>query len=205
MMYSPADQSIEEFYKHQEVLLPHTSPYLGKTNVDIGCGTGLTSIIHQQQIGISPTICDVADFRHPSAQSLPFHLIHDEKLPFDDKSFESSYIRYVLHHLQTSSDILQLLSEALRVSPRLIIVEEIKGDRTDVLRARQFDQEVNEKIHPNISMPVFGYSPAKGRIGFALQLDGRVLFHRRISEGEEDNGFLETHIFVITRQSPLSV
>ena len=30
MMYSPADQSIEEFYKHQEVLLPHTSPYLGK-------------------------------------------------------------------------------------------------------------------------------------------------------------------------------
>jgi hypothetical protein len=107
--------------------------------------------------------------------------------------------------LQTSSDILQLLSEALRVSPRLIIVEEIKGDRTDVLRARQFDQEVNEKIHPNISMPVFGYSPAKGIIGLALQLDGRVLFHRRISEGEEDNGFLETHIFVITRQSPLSV
>ena len=38
-------------------------------------------------------------------------------------------------------------------------------------------------------MPVFGYSPAKGIIGFALQLDGRVLFHRRISEGEEDNGF----------------
>ena len=71
---SPADQSIEEFYKHQEVLLPHTSPYLGKTNVDIGCGTGLTSIIHQQQIGISPTICDVADFRHPLARSLPFHL-----------------------------------------------------------------------------------------------------------------------------------
>ena len=94
-MYSPADQSIEEFYKHQEVLLPHTSPYLGKTNVDIGCGTGLTSIIHQQQIGISPTICDVADFRHPLARSLPFHLIHDEKLPFDDKSFESSYIQYV--------------------------------------------------------------------------------------------------------------
>jgi hypothetical protein len=74
MMYSPADQSIEEFYKHQEVLLPHTSPYLEKTNVDIGCGTGLTSIIHQQQIGISPTICDVADFRHPLARSLPFHL-----------------------------------------------------------------------------------------------------------------------------------
>ena len=38
LMYSPADRSIDEFCKHQEELLPHTSPYRGKTNVDIGCG-----------------------------------------------------------------------------------------------------------------------------------------------------------------------
>ena len=197
-MYSPADQSIEEFYKHQEVLLPYTSPYLGHTNLDIGCGTGLTSIIHQQKIGISPTICDVVDFRHVLAQSLPFYLIHDEKLPFDDKSFESSYIQYVLHHLQSLSQIVRLLAEALRVSQRVLIVEEIKGERTDVVRARQFDQEVNDKIHPGNTMPVYGYWTARGIVGFAVQLDGRLLFHRRISEGEEGNGFLETHIFVIT-------
>jgi hypothetical protein len=85
------------------------------------------------------------------------------------------------------------------VSRRVVIVEEAKGDRTDVVRARQFDQEVNEKIHPNISMPVYGYWTAKGIMGFALELDGRVFFHRRISDGEEENGFLETHIFVLTR------
>jgi ubiquinone/menaquinone biosynthesis C-methylase UbiE len=51
MMYSPADQSIQEFYKHQEVLLPYTARYLGNTNLDIGCGTGLTSIIHQEKVG----------------------------------------------------------------------------------------------------------------------------------------------------------
>jgi hypothetical protein len=48
----------------------------------------------------------------------------------------SSYIQYILHHLQTSAAITKLLEEALRVSRRLIIVEEINGDRTDVARAR---------------------------------------------------------------------
>jgi hypothetical protein len=103
-----------------------------------------------------------------------------------------------LHHLQTSAAITKLLEEALRVSRRLIIVEEIKGDRTDVARARQFDKDVNERIHPNISMPVYGYCTSKGIIAFALQVDATVLFHSRISQGEEDNGFLETHIFVIS-------
>ncbi len=44
-MYSPTDQSLEEFYKHQELLLPYTSTWIGRTNLDIGCGTGLTSVI----------------------------------------------------------------------------------------------------------------------------------------------------------------
>ena len=116
------------------------SHQLGKSNLDIGCGTGLTSVIHQEKLGISPTLCDVVDIRHALAQSLPFFLIPDGTLPFEDRSFESSYVQYVLHHLQTSAAITQLLEEALRVSNRLIIVEEIKGDRTDVLRARQFDK-----------------------------------------------------------------
>jgi hypothetical protein len=66
-MYSPADQSIDEFYKHREVLLPHTSSYLGTANLDIGCGTGLTSIVHRQKLDICPTIGDVVDFRHAIA------------------------------------------------------------------------------------------------------------------------------------------
>jgi SAM-dependent methyltransferase len=197
-MYSPTDPSVQEFYKHQELLLPYTSHHLGKSNLDIGCGTGLTSVIHQEKLGISPTLCDVVDIRHALAQSLPFFLIPDGTLPFDDKSFDSSYIQYVLHHLQTSAAVTRLLEEALRVSRRLIIVEEIKGDRTDVARARQFDKDVNERIHPNISMPAYGYCTSKGIIAFAVQVDATVLFHSRISQGEEDNGFLETHIFVIS-------
>ena len=51
----------------------------------------------------------------------------------------------------------------------MIIVEEIKGDRTYVDRAQQFDRDVNERIHPSISMPVYGYCTSAGMIAFAVQ------------------------------------
>ena len=71
-MYSPADQSLDEFSKHQELLLPYTSTWIGRTNLDIGCGTGLTSVIHQQKLGSFPTICDIIDMRHVLARRCPF-------------------------------------------------------------------------------------------------------------------------------------
>jgi hypothetical protein len=113
-------------------------------------------------------------------------------LPFEHNSFASSYIQYVLHHLQTSSQMVQLLPEALRVSNRVVIVEEIKGDKTDVVRAQLFDEEVNKQIHPNVHMPVYGYCTSKGIESLAVELNGELLFHYQISDGEEGNGFLET-------------
>ena len=104
--------------------------------------------------------------------------------------------------MQRSVAITRLFAEALRVSRRAIIVEEIKGDRTDVARAQQFDKDVNERIHPNISMPVYGYCTSKGIIAFAVQVGPTVLFHHRLSKGEAVNGFLETHVFVISHRLP---
>ena len=46
-------------------------------------------------------------------------------------------------------------------------------------------------MRPNAAM--------EGHSKVAVRLDGKVLFHRRISEGEEDKGFLETHILVISQ------
>jgi ubiquinone/menaquinone biosynthesis C-methylase UbiE len=197
-MYSPVDQNLEEFSKHQELLLPYTSTWIGRTNLDIGCGTGLTSVIHQQKLGISPTICDVIDIRHALARPLPFQLIRDEALPLKDNSFESSYIQYVLHHLPTSSQMARLLAEALRVSNRVIIVEEIRGNKTDTARAQLFDEQVNKRIHSDVNMPVYGYCTSEGIEELAAELNASVVFHRRISDGQEINGFLETHMFVIS-------
>jgi hypothetical protein len=55
---------------------------------------GLTSVIHQEKLGSSPTLCDVVDIRHALAQSLPFFLVPDDTLPFGDNSFESTYIQF---------------------------------------------------------------------------------------------------------------
>jgi hypothetical protein len=49
--------------------------------------------------------------------------------------------------------MVRLLGEALRASNRVVIVEEIKGNKTDVVRAQLFDEEVNKQIHPNVHMP----------------------------------------------------
>jgi hypothetical protein len=43
----------------------------------------------------------------------------------------------------------------------------------------------------------------QGIIAFAVQVDASILFHGRISEGEAENGFLETHVFVISNRYPL--
>ena len=198
-MYSPSKQNIDEFHKHQEILLPHTRKYIGRTNLDIGCGNGLTSIIHQRELGISPTLCDIADIRDETARSLPFYLLNKGTIPINSGSFESSYLQYVLHHLPSPTQVGDLLAEAARVSDRVIIVEEIRGSKTDVARAKIFDQEVNDKIHQGVSMPVYNYYSATEVLEFFKELGSKVVFHHVISEGSEENGFLETRVFVTER------
>jgi ubiquinone/menaquinone biosynthesis C-methylase UbiE len=92
-------------------------------------------------------LCDIVDMRHALAQSLPFYLVRNDVLPFRGKSFDSTYIQYVLRHVSTLTEIIRLLAEALRVSDRVIIVEEIKGDKTDVASAETFDKKMNAKLH----------------------------------------------------------
>lgn len=196
-MYSPGEPTINEFEEHQELLLPFTSLYLGRTNLDIGCGNGLTSVIHQEKLAVISTLCDIVDIRHSLARSLPFVLFGDGALPFSQASFESSYIQYVLHHLPSSPQVISLLAEGIRVSKNVVIVEELKGDNTDIVRAKLFDQEVNGRIHPGTPMPVYNYYSESDLRGFVEQVAGNVIFHSRVSPGDEENGYLETHVLVI--------
>ena len=136
--------------------------------------------------------------RHALAQSLPFYLVRNDVLPFRGKSFDSTYIQYVLHHVSTLTEIVRLLAETLRVSDRVIIVEEIKGDKTDVARAETFDKEMNAKLHPEMAMPVYHYYSSRDIEHFVMQVDGKLLVRRVIAHGTEGNGFLETHLFVVS-------
>ncbi len=185
-----------EIEAHQRELLAYTRPFFGKTNLDIGCGNGITSFILQRELGISPTLCDVTDIRAAEARAFPFYRIDSGRLPFPDQSFDSAYLQYVLHHLPTEPAVEKLLAEARRVARRIIIVEEIAGLRTNLTRAKEFDREVNERIHPGALMPVFKYYTRAeiGRLLEELRLPRQ--FHIVISTGSPENGFLETQVFV---------
>lgn len=187
---------VEELSQHQQELLPYTGPYLGKTNLDIGCGTGITSAIHREKLGVSPTLCDVADIRDALACAFPFSLIQDGKLSFPPQAFDSSYLQYVLHHLPSETLVIQLLAEAQRVSRRIIIVEEILGEHTDIVRAKAFDKEVNDRLHPGTFMPVHKYYTRQEIEKFFKQQRQKIIFHANISPGFVENGFLETQVFV---------
>src|SRR5436190_9170784 len=64
------DLLFAELERHQELLLPHTAAHLGLGNLDVGCGSGVASVIHTSRLGLSPTLSDVIDIRHPSARAL---------------------------------------------------------------------------------------------------------------------------------------
>jgi len=188
--------SVEFFAEHQRELFPFTRKYIGPANLDLGCGNGLTSYIHQRELGVAPTLGDVADIRHKLARGFPFFVMKGGKLPFADNAFDSSYLQYVLHHLTTEQAVGELLAEAARVARRVVIVEEIAGARTDVARAKKFDQEVNDQIHPGTLMPVYKYY-TKGEIERLFEkLSRKLVFHAVVSIGTPENGFLETQVFV---------
>jgi ubiquinone/menaquinone biosynthesis C-methylase UbiE len=190
----PADPLFAEFESHQELLLPHTAVHLGLRNLDVGCGSGVASVIHTARLGLSPTLSDVIDIRHPLARALPFRLINAGVLPFEAQDFDSSYLQYVLHHLPGAAAIAALLNESVRVSARLVIVEE--GPKTNIARARAFDSDMNGHLHPGVPMPVFGYLSADAVKAQLSAAGAPPVAHRVVSMGSGDNGWLETHVFV---------
>ena len=88
------------------------------------------------------------------------------------------------------------LSEAFRVSKRVILIEEIQGKLTNVEFAKRVDREVNELMHPSQPMPVREYFTENQVYKVIESLGHKVIFHRKFSNGLRLNGYLEKHVFV---------
>src|SRR5438552_17817740 len=104
----PTDPLFAEFESHQELLLPHTAAYLGLRNLDVGCGSGAASVIHTARLGLSPTVSDGIDIRHPLARARPFRLINAGVLPVEAQDCDSNYLPYVLHQLRGAAGLTAL-------------------------------------------------------------------------------------------------
>ena len=102
----------------------------------------------------------------------------------------------MLHHLPGAAAIAALLIECVRVSATLVIVEEVTGPNTDIARARAFDSDMNGHLHPGVPMPVFGYLSADAVKAQLSAAGAAPVAHAVVSMGSDENGWLETHVFV---------
>ena len=101
--------------------------FRGQRVIDIGCGDG-TYTIELFDRGQPASICGV-DPAHKaievarqksSGRKIYFAAENAYKLPYAADSFDIAYIRGVLHHMDRPVDALR---EALRVAPRVLIIE----------------------------------------------------------------------------------
>jgi SAM-dependent methyltransferase len=100
-------------------------PMLGaaRTVVDIGAGTGnVTEALRERGLDVTPV--DVVDLSFTDGVE---PLLYDgERLPFADDVFDVALLSAVLHHAARPA---QLLLEARRVAPLVLVVEDVHRGR----------------------------------------------------------------------------
>ena len=95
-------------------------PVLGGSSqvLDLGAGEGFVGEAVHRDIGVSVTLADVVDFHEAD---LPFVLLDDSRLPFDDGAFDVTLLVFVLHHTEDAEAVLR---EARRITRGEIVVLE---------------------------------------------------------------------------------
>lgn len=141
-------------------VLQKIAPHLvGKTLLDLGAGTGHTSVLLQTKHNQNVTMLDVAPHRGAFGQMLvgqpiAAHLARKHKIarrrydgrriPFEDNSFDVVLIAFVLHHCQSPESVLR---EAARVANRVVVLEDVSEHARF---ARFLDALLNlELFHPH--------------------------------------------------------
>lgn len=102
--------------KTTKKLSPHIRT--GESVLDIGCGLGAQALDMQKKTGARVSGIDVIDYAGSDFRPT---LFDGEHIPYPDKSFDVSYVAYVLHHAEKP---FELLRESIRVSRRLVLILE---------------------------------------------------------------------------------
>ena len=186
-------------YELQDTLVPYTRKYLNNKRIlDVGCGTGLAAVYLQKKLNAKFHLLDIEDLRDKKAKNLPFVLGSADKLPFKAGEFEVAYIQFLLHHLPKKIHILKVISEALRVADKSVIVEEVKTARTIKKTAMAFDKKINNILHPGSKYHFNKYYSAS-QIKLLMTRAHLKVDATRVMRGNKENGYLDTYVFIITK------
>ena len=119
--------------------LRQISPFLTKNTsiIDVGSGLGHVSFL----LGKSGWKMTSVDIKDTSKFNVANTVLYDgEKIPFDTGSFDYSLLLTVLHHDKNPQ---KLLKEALRVSNRVLIIEDIYKSFLEKYTLRFIDNLLN--------------------------------------------------------------
>lgn len=117
-----------------------------ETILDIGCGNGFVSCRLVKAFNIRIYGCDVLKYLKVD---IPFkHMTSTSKLPFKNKSFDGVLFNDVLHHMNRDNQA-KILKEALRVSNKIIIIED-----KPTITAKFFDYFLNKLYNPKMNIPL---------------------------------------------------
>ncbi len=128
-------------------MVERIEPFLSKSDrmIDIGSGTCHTcEVLLGKGYNVIPL-----DVENLSCVDNILPIIYDgQKIPFDNDEFDKSLILTVLHHTKEPTKILQ---EAIRVSKRIILIEDIYSNRFQKYTTYFFDSLLNFQFigHPH--------------------------------------------------------
>lgn len=103
-------------HKTVRLLLPHIKE--GERVLDIGSGLGFQGKMIREQKHCDVFGIDVVDYQKADIPYKHFDGVH---IPYQDKSFDVSYLSFVLHHAEHP---VELIKEAIRVTKKRIIIIE---------------------------------------------------------------------------------
>ncbi len=156
------------------------SEYLSKKDkiLDVGTGPGSVCLLLNRE-GYNVTPVDVVD-QTLSSEIEPL-IYNGKKLPFDDNSFNTALILTVLHHTSNPEEI---LSEAKRVSNKIIVIEDIYSNPIQKYFTFIVDSIVNMEFagHPHSNKSDTEWKITFNKLGLKLKAtryDRFLLFFRQ--------------------------
>jgi ubiquinone/menaquinone biosynthesis C-methylase UbiE len=118
----------------------------GMKVLDVGCGDGVLAHEISRKLNLVIHGCDIDKYLY---KKIPFTFMEDKSvLPFKGNTFDVATFNDVLHHTDYNTQE-NLIREALRVSKKFIIINEIKPNIGVYIE----DLICNKTIHPKMEVP----------------------------------------------------
>ncbi len=199
-MKNDIHKMIDEF---QDESLPTLKKYIAhKSILDVGCGNGLNSYFFHKKLGTEAILFDVEDIRDEDAKSFHFVESSIDKMLFGANAFDVVFVQYVIHHLPLEIDFEKVLRNIGKIGKKVIIVEEIISDKTNVPRARAFDEKINQMIHPSShNMEIYKYYTDTELKSLFAKTNLQLIEEELLNEGNMENGFLQQKIYVLEQEN----